>query len=91
MLPSDSDLVSSISSLYQGPHMSLWREIRDPNNQRLFQQIMKDAVRACDGMGPEHPDMYGEPCNTVSMMTRGVSIDKSPELAESSDTSWKPP
>jgi len=91
MRPSDSDLVFSISSLYPGPHMSLWRDIRDPDNQRLLQQIIKDAVRACDGMGPEYPDMYGEPCNTVSMMTRGESIDGSPESAGSSGTSWEPP
>jgi hypothetical protein len=71
MRPSDSDLVVvSHSFRIPGPHVSLWRDIRTTNNQKLLQQVIRDAVRACDGSPPEYPEMYGRPCNTVSLMGR---------------------
>lgn len=86
MRPSDSDLVHSETFQYPGPQLSLWRDIRDPANQRLLQQVIKDATRACDGMGPEFPEMYGAPCETVSMMSQGEATDKNPESGRNSGT-----
>ena len=87
MRPSDSDLVHSKTFQYPGPQLSLWRDIRDPANQRLLQQVIKDATRACDGMGPEYPEMYGAPCETVSMMSKGESLESGGSTGTAQDIS----
>lgn len=87
MRPSDSDLVYSETFQYPGPQLSLWRDIRDPANQRLLQQVIKDATRACDGIGPEFPEMYGMPCPTVSMMSKGDSPESGGSTGTAQDLS----
>lgn len=90
MRPSDSDLELSTTHHVAGPHTSLWRDIREPENQRLLQQVVKDALRACDGYKAEYPEMYGKPCEKVSMMDSEVSSNGGPQSAVSVGSSHKP-
>ena len=90
MRPSDSDLVLTTTHEVNGPHTSLWRDIREPDNQRLLQQVVKDALRACDGHKAEYPEMYGKPCETVSMMGEEASTAGSPQSAESVGSTYDP-
>jgi hypothetical protein len=39
-------------------------------NQKLFQQVVIDAIKARGGAGPEYLEMCDEPCDTISMPTR---------------------
>lgn len=89
MRPNDCDLMLS-TSYVSGPNPLLWRDVRIPDNQRVLQQVIKDALRACDGFGPEYADMYGPPCQTVSLMGKEASTDASPESAMSSASSYQP-
>lgn len=57
------------------PPESDWLPLSSDNTRRILQQVVIDCKRSAIGLGPEYPDMYGEPGDGPCQLPETTNVD----------------